>query len=407
MTEPTPLTDPRTRATEVATDIATRLADPAAVVDHARSWQPASLGEGHAGIALLFAELAADDPGARRAAHAHITAAAPGVSNQHPSLFTGAPALAFAADRARRGPGDYDRLLTRLDELVADRARTLINAENERMAAGRPLTETSSYDLINGLVGLGVHLLNRDSPVVRDVLTCLVAMTEPVRVQGVEVPGWWVDAPPAPGLPTGHFNLGLAHGVTGLLPLLVRARGTVPGLDEAIERVRTWLAGLRLDGEHGTCWPSHVTWPDEAGPVPHEINAWCYGTAGVAHALQLSSDPAGTDLAVGAMRSALAAPREAWGLVDSSLCHGLAGLLTVTQTMVENGATALQDDLDALAVLLLDAFEPESPFGYRYTYRADPQDRAGFLEGVAGIALALLRYARGSTATSWPTCLLL
>ncbi|MEU4969287.1 glycoside hydrolase family protein [Streptomyces smyrnaeus] len=65
---------------------------------------------------------------------------------------------------------------------------------------------------------------------------------------------------------------------------------------------------------------------------------------------------------------------------------------------------------DRLAERVLAGFEPEAPFGYRYRHALARRalDRSGFLEGSAGIALALHTYASGSApATSWDSALLL
>ena len=425
------MTTLRDEALAVAHEVAARLSDVAAVTERcsanvdviggrpAHPWQPASLAEGNAGIAVLFAELSADDAGWRPVTHAHLAAAAGGLAEvaRH-GLYTGAPAVAFAADCANRASGDYAGLLAKLDVLVAALAAAMTEAENDRMDAGLPGRDTSAFDVISGLAGVTRLLFDRSPKAAGDAVACLVRLTEPLRVRGADVPGWWVEGAPSVGSAQGHFNLGLAHGAAGLLPVLAHAhRLGLPDADKAIDRVQSWLLRWRTtDPATGVRWPHHVSFEQETDsahrPLPGR-NAWCYGTAGMAHCLWTSATALGDDevraLAEQAMLS-MPATHEYRHMTDMSLCHGLAGLLTVTQTMVESGCTSLTDQLDVLARRMIDGFDAATPFGFTYLSGSGADlapHRSGFLEGAAGIALALLRYATGSAATSWPRSMLL
>ncbi|MGH3802688.1 MAG: hypothetical protein ACRDTD_21700, partial [Pseudonocardiaceae bacterium] len=78
-----------------------------------------------------------------------------------------------------------------------------------------------------GLTGIGQLLLQRapGSDALGRILGYLVRLTEPLRIDGALVPGWWVSHDPDPLLPTpgGHANFGIAHGITGPLALLAHA----------------------------------------------------------------------------------------------------------------------------------------------------------------------------------------
>lgn len=424
----------RDQAEAVAHEIAAKLADAAAVTELCsgnvdvigghpiHSWQAASLAEGNAGIAVLFAELSADDAHWRPVTHTHLAASVSGLGEvaRH-GLYTGAPAVAFAADCANRVSGDYAGLLSKLDPQVTALARALVEAETERMDAGLPGPDTTAFDLISGLAGVTRLLLDRDrdAAIVRDLFACLMRLTEPIRVRGADVPGWWVEGAPSAGSAAqGHFNLGLAHGAAGFLPVLAHAqRLGLPDADKAMDRVQSWLLRWRTaDPKVGVRWPHHVSFEQETGSDhrPHlGRNAWCYGTSGTAHCLRTSAAALGDDeVLVLAEESMLSMPatHEYLHMTDTSLCHGLAGLLTVTQTMVENGCTRLDGQLDVLAERVIDGFDAAAPFGFIYPSAPGTEfapHRSGFLEGAAGTALALLRYAKGSTATSWPRSMLL
>ncbi|MFI9203188.1 lanthionine synthetase C family protein [Streptomyces sp. NPDC053048] len=430
---------PRVRAGRIVADVAGRLADPRSVVAvetdpgnvdevpgrPARSpWTRLGLGKGHPGVALLFAELAHSGPAHRATAHRHLSAAVSGVAaGARSGLFGGAAALAFAACAARRGPRDYAALLEHADTVVLSQWEAVFAAEDERLGAGLPGVRMHRYDLISGAAGLGRYLLlrrDRHHEALSDVLAYLVRLTEPVRVDGHTVPGWWVNGTltdePDGSHPRGHFNLGLAHGIPGVLALLALAREAdvrVPGQDGAITRVAEWV--LRWQGD-GLQWPAAVAFEEHValGGTPPAVGrtAWCYGTPGVARALYL----AGRALrradwqrtAVDALVAALADVR---GVYECALCHGWAGLLQTTWRMArDSGDQRLADDLPRLAAPILDAYDPGLPFGYSCAaphIRLAPH-RAGFLEGAAGIALALHTYATDAEpATSWDAALLL
>ncbi|MGW1165219.1 lanthionine synthetase C family protein [Streptomyces sp. NPDC002550] len=442
-----PVQDTATEASDerigaVVTELAERLIDPESVATAARApgnadlltgmpcaqspWGTLGLGEAHAGVALLFAELSHTEERFRGAAHAHLAAAVRGLSGPtERGLFGGAASLAFAAHTARHGADDYAGLLDTLDGRVTAQLDRLLTDEERRLASGRAGVRMSTYDVVAGATGLGRCLMlrgDRHREPLTDVLSYLVRLTEPVEAHGHRVPGWWVPLEPGhgPQFPRGHFNLGLAHGVSGplaLLSLAWREGVRVPGQRDAISAIAGHLLDHRT--EQGT-WPGVLSFDAFVGAAdPHaghsRMIAWCYGTPGTARALQLAGialdRPDWRKEAADAQATALA------GLLgtvtDSSLCHGWAGLLHLTGLMArDSGDPRLTGRLPALASALLAAHRPELPFGYEYVrpqlgegLRQAPH-RAGFLDGSAGIALALRAYAAGGCASPWQTALL-
>jgi lantibiotic modifying enzyme len=112
------------------------------------------------------------------------------------------------------------------------------------------------------------------------------------------------------------------------------------------------------------------------------------------------------------MRSLMGRPGEEWRIHDGSLCHGASGLLHVTATIAESSGDAyLLGCLDHLVGQVIKLFDPNTPFGFRYTdaHRRPVENRAGMLEGAAGIALALTHIATPAPnhAVPWDSALLL
>ncbi len=453
--------DPRAAAAAVVAQVAARLADPVRVVEQVSAadnlrgflalgrpapWHPVSLSDGYPAVALLFAELGRADPAHLPTAHRYLALAAQEVTAAPPGgLFVGPTALAFAAATAARRPDEYSRVLAALDERIAGWVAPQLRAEWERIDAGRAGTAFAAYDTVSGATGVGRYLLNRavrndavpEATAVGVALTAvlryLTALTRPVRDGDATLPGWWASHPPDrpradPDAP-GHLNLGLAHGAPGPLALLAlawRAGVRVPGQDDAIGYLAEWLLHHRRAGDAGPSWPDCLTRADLTGPVDHPGDTdhphppsgarpgWCYGTAGVARALQLAglalNQPGWTAIAVDAVRAALARPAASLHVADAGLCHGWAGVLHLTGLIGRDAADpVLIAAADRLAAEVLGHFEPAAPFGFRAAMPPipEPVDLPGFLEGAAGIALAMHAYATGGpSATGWDAALI-
>ncbi|MGW0538577.1 lanthionine synthetase C family protein [Streptomyces sp. NPDC003032] len=435
-----PGADTRQRARTAVQALAAALHDPAPLgpapgtvpPGAARHWR-SSLAEGYPGTTLLFAELAHQDPAHRTTAHAHLAAAAHGLrADPGDRLFRGVPAVAFAAAAAAAEPADYARLLHRLDEHVHARLRDLVQQERTRTGLRRPGVPMAAYDVISGLAGLGRYLLLRGHhDQLADALTALIDLTRPVTVNGRRLPGWWVPHSPLFGqdaaCPHGHLNLGLAHGIPGPLALLALAWDAglrLPGHDDAVHHIATWLLAHADRNEGALAWPAVLTVDENshihaAGPARSH---WCYGTPGVARALYL----AGTALdhsawrhtAVTALQHALTQPRPHPQPPDGlGLCHGLAGLLhTTTRLAHDSQDRLLARHLPALADDLLAAFShpshpPPAPASVHQEHpgrQNPPSYPVGLLDGASGIALALHSHATGQPpATAWDAALLL
>ncbi|WP_306338030.1 lanthionine synthetase C family protein [Streptomyces sp. KL118A] len=423
--------------------LAERLTDPVALaerVTRARTpeaaatrspWHPQSLADGHPGVALLLASLAHTDPAYGRATHAHLTAAVTGVRRPaREGLYAGLPAVAFAARTAVDRPGAYAGLLTRLDAQVALVVRRIVEADAPRVAAGEAGARMYGYDVVAGLSGLG-RLLLAAGPDHREttelLLTHLVALTRPVTGPGGRtVPGWWTSDPvlvsEPDGIPGGHLNVGLAHGIPGplaLLSLAHRAGFRVPGQERAIRTIAEWLLARR--SADGAGWPNIVPLAAElaaasGGPRPDLAEArtgWCYGTPGVARSLQLAAlalkEPDWNRQAVAAV--ALTCDRA--DFADPTLCHGLAGLTTIVALMAqEPGGAELRSFLPVLTDSLAAAADPAHPFVWPAAAPGEGTlvHRPGFLDGAAGAALAL-RHATNPEAPQgqlpWQAALLL
>jgi hypothetical protein len=351
-----------------------------------------SLASGSAGLAVCSGQLARtrDDPQAADAAVTHLEEAVRVLATEPltSSLYSGFTGIAWAVElvdgllgtEGEDRNGDIDEAVTRLLQRYPDDA---------------------PYDLIGGLTGLGVYALARwprpaAARCVLGVVEQLARRARPDR-DGVS---WWT--PPSwrgwrgEWYRPGGVDLGLAHGIAGVVPFLARvhrlglAPQTVrPLLDGAVR----WLLAHMVDTPPGPTVPYFVADGVEPGPAR---SAWCYGDPGVAAALLLAArdagEPSWAATAIGLAVRAAARPPDQAGVVDAGLCHGSAGLAHLFNRMYQMTAEpALADAARFWVKRTLELCSATAPArGVTLTEPARPAWKGpGLLEGAAGVALAM------------------
>ncbi|HKV13246.1 MAG TPA: lanthionine synthetase C family protein [Thermoanaerobaculia bacterium] len=273
----------------------------------------------------------------------------------------------------------------------------------------------SDYDLISGLVGYGVYALERGSrPGGPECLTRVIDRLSEIAIRSPEGITWhtppdFVGAMNLDRYPEGNFNLGLAHGVPGVIGFLGRAcaagREEVrPLLDGAV----SWLLRQKLPEGAGSVFPYNVAPGIES--VPARL-AWCYGDLGVALSLLLAARAVGQEewereaLAIG--RACVARTFENSGAVDAGVCHGMGGNAHLFNRLAQ--ATGDPQFLEAARswfARTLDQRRPGEGVGGYLMYVMDEnnelawKEEPGFLTGSAGLGLALLG-ATTAVAPEW------
>ncbi len=311
------------------------------------------------------------------------------------SLYSGFTGIAWAVEHLRdllTDEDDDEDPNEAIDEAVLTRVSTT--------------PWRSPYDLIIGLVGMGVYGLERwplptGVAVLEQVLERLLETSEEQsggrtwHTGPEHLPPWQRELEP-----DGYYNLGLAHGVPGVIGLLA---GMVAA-DVAVDRSRsllgdavTWQLAKRLpDGAIG--W--FDSWETEKKGKPAR-SAWCYGDPGVACSLYLAGAAAGVpewlEHAKTMMRLAWRRPAEDAGVMDVGLCHGALGLAHIFNRFFQ--ATGDEPFADAARFWYrhgLDMLRPGEGVAGVLTYRPEPDGTPrydpdpGLLTGAAGVGLALL-----------------
>jgi hypothetical protein len=188
----------------------------------------------------------------------------------------GAAALLVGARALARIDGRFIELSSRLAEAVA--------AALDGPPSNRGALRWHDYDLISGPSG-AILALDMDvggAAIANDLVARAAAPT----------PRFTVDVDPGDtliGWNRGRLNLGLAHGVPGVLAALTRryaAGGSqAPGTAAAISHLIDWLwAQAYEDHEGRIVWDPGERRPREE-PQRSRRHAWCYGAPGVAWAI--------------------------------------------------------------------------------------------------------------------------
>jgi hypothetical protein len=397
-------------------------------------WQPISLAQGNAGIAMVCGYLDAcfADQGWDRVGHDYLSMAAEGVAQAaflSSGLSSGLAGVAFAGWSLSRGASRYRRLISTLNDTLLPRIAAQASDLIVQAADGRSFGE---FDVISGLAGAGAYLLaylphrpedTAAGATFEAVLRALVALAGDTGGR----PRWWTpshlvgDEEAVALYPHGNLNCGLAHGIPGPLALMALALSsgiTVPGLEEAIDWLADWLVGHRADDAWGVNWPYSVPLTPEGAPdraaaawAPSRA-AWCYGAPGVARALWLAGaarpQPRWCDLAVEAMEAVYRRPFAERHIDSPTFCHGVAGLLQITLRFAnDTGLRVFARAAVDLFEWLESAYEPDSLLGYRnWEPGGTKVDQPGLLDGAPGVLLTLLASCTDAVP-SWDRAFLL
>lgn len=355
------------------------------------------LGGGTAGIAIFFGYLhtAGLFAGARDIAFAYneIGVAALAGQPMGVSLYGGFTGVAWAVQHL------HGLLTGTAADLCSE-----IDLALEGYLSRSPWRE--DYDLINGLVGIGIYCLERvNSPTAVRCMELIVERLAELAETAENGLRWFTSPslfPQQQGelYPRGYYNLGLAHGVPGIIALLGRTQAAGIAQEKVgmlLEGAVRWVMRQQLADAQSSF--ASVVCPEQ--PPSNCRLAWCYGDAGVAAALFLAARCTGErsweQQALVIARKAAAREPQTCGVVDACFCHGSAGLAHVFHRFYR----ATQEEVFSQAarhwIESTLAFRKPGEEAAGYLFRTvnenggfEGQPRLGILEGIAGIGLSLL-----------------
>jgi lantibiotic modifying enzyme len=309
-----------------------------------------------------------------------------------PGLYGGAARIAFAVGHLSDGDD-------------ADLAYEMIERSLLRFAAH----PSEWYDLIGGLVGVAVPVLQRiaggkasssSEPLARRILEQLEQLARPMpaglawHTPPALLPPWQREI-----APDGYINLGLAHGIPGIVAILARYIITgveAPRAQTLLEGAVTYLRSVAAP-KAGHRYPAWLT-SQQPDPEATARVAWCYGDLGVAVAVLAAAIATGRDdwrsFALTLAHDMAARSFESSLVGDAGLCHGAAGVAHMFNRLSQaTGDTGLARAADTWFARTLAMRRTEDIAGFPRANLADGttiwEPGADLLTGVCGIALAL------------------
>ncbi len=382
-----------------------------------------TLSGGQAGISLFYAYLdgATDRGGDGSEAVAHfLNQSIEGIGAKTDSLglYSGFVGVAWTLEHLR----DYLEL--------SDDEDPLLEIDSVLATHLNQSPWIRDYDLVKGLVGHGVYALDRwPRPQAADCLKSIVRRFAELAEQG---PGgtvrWHTDAQFDLDItkrfyPDGCYNLGLAHGIPGVIALLAKiarigiaaatARELATGAVDWLLRQKFEVLALDVDVE--AIFPRKVAPgvdPLVGGPTGL---AWCYGDLGIACSLLVAARSLGEEsweeeaIAIGLGT----AERDDDSLVEPGLCHGAAGVGHLFNRLFQ--ATGREEFRNAAVRWYGQALdmrrEGETIAGFAALGEDEQGQLAwrpypGVITGAAGVGLALLA-AVSETEPEWDRFMLL
>lgn len=437
----------QTQALEAARFVAERMSDPVYVSTVAAkvsqqtlksnlTWYAPSITFGFASITLLYAFFARCFPEEKweMTAHHYLRLAAEGTLTSpmtEPAFFYGTSGLAALTSLLSNQGQYYGQTLRNLHEHLQRQV-----VAKQWLRKGTKGVALEDYDLIGGVSGILAYLLTITTPdkyvlsLIQTLIEYLIWLagtdTQTMRERWYVPPDLFAAKWLRDYYPNGYFNSGMAHGIAGPLAVLAKTwqQGYhFPGLREAIVLLSRWLIEHIVSDEWGINWPPAFPLQDSQKlddwkMLPLARASWCSGAPGISRALWLAgtalNDQELCQISLEAIEAVLRRPINLRNIDAPILCHGVAGLLTICLHFSHEAKSLnVQEHISPLVTQIIDVFNPTFPFGFRDIEgtNVSPEgivsvDHPGWIEGAAGVALALLAAAT-SVPPTWDRYLLI
>lgn len=193
------------------------------------------------------------------------------------------------------------------------------------------------YDLIGGLVGFGVYFLERlpKGTAIQGIQAVFDQLETLAQHNGAGT-AWFSGPELLPEWqrkqsPNGYYNLGVAHGIPGIIHFLSEVSATAivdrRRSHRLLEGAVNWLISQRRPSGSRSMFSSWIV----PGEEPSDSRfAWCYGDLGILSVLLQVARRAGRDdwqkVANELLDNCLAWPPDEGGVDDAPLCHGAVGV---------------------------------------------------------------------------------
>jgi lantibiotic modifying enzyme len=276
-----------------------------------------------------------------------------------------------------------------------------------------------NYDYLHSAGGIALYFLSRESnPKSKVYLNEYVEVLYKHSIADSQGVKWISEIHVQGNEKTKVYNLSLSHGMASIVAILskIYKRGiNKKKTEELLKKAISYILSKQFDIKvSNSYFPNSISLDGDKG-VSSRL-AWCYGDLGISVALwNVSKVLEDKELEDKSLEILLHASNrrdlQKNYVIDAGLCHGTAGIAHIFNRMYRN--TNRKEFKDASGYWLNETLKmakfDDGLAGYK-AYRTEKYggwiNDFGFLEGVAGIGLAILS-AISDIDPKWDECLLL
>jgi len=351
---------------------------------------------------------------------------------ENPGLWTGLTGICMAIQAVSKNNTRYVSLLKEcnifLKKLIKEKLKIVkLNLNNHDV-------HMPDYDLIEGISGIVVYLLeakkyDEDFEILfNESIGYLTQLCGNHSFKHLEIPNWYIPQKnqfiesEVEAFPQGNFNVGISHGITGVLAVLTFALDVCSNkkeVEKAIYFVTDWLVNNLTKNEDTSYWEKKI-------PLEKYFNykslksdylnfSWCYGDLSIARTIWKS----GTALNNSYLKefsleffNTVNKHKNNYNLISHSYCHGIAGLLHLIIIMNEDTKLPIFEEMESFFIEeLIKRYDEKSKFGFKDIEEFNNEkykfNKTGLLTGNSGIYLVLLYYIKRKSFTKWESLFLM
>ena len=377
----------------------------------------ATIANGFPSIALFYSQLNLIEPNQKfkKLLHHYLEKSISGfqnnIVNTSMSFFSGITGLCFVVWTSSENGKHYQGLLEKIDSILFNILDSKLKLFEEKK-----LFIPYDYDVIQGLSGVIRYLILRKNNEIHDTylkkcLKILIKISAFIQYKNHVIPGWYLSKDEnAFGFDNfkDSFNLGLSHGVSGILSALSISKINnieVDEIENSIFTIKNWILKWTMNDKYGQYWPNKVNLEEEINgkyiSSQHSVQrqAWCYGTPGISRTLYLAgtalNDTDLQNLSIKVFLEIENRPENEWYCHSPTFCHGYSGLLQIAKRFyIDSKNKELLKIIQKLERKVINFYSQSSPFLFKDLEHIgatmDDLKQIGIIEGAVGTALSLL-----------------
>ena len=325
------------------------------------------------------------------------------------SLSNGMSGIAFALQSVRTKTNSYSKLQLSLNSYILSFCQNI----TEKTADFFNIFNERKYDLMFGLSGVlnYMDLFLGDINMKNAIKKLVSILISKIKINGMQ--GYSVKLTnsilPQTNKNGNYINLGMAHGISPILILLIKFYKQGIILDfhkETINIIANWLLEQRkYDSSNLLFWPGSVYLDCEQDN--YNRDAWCYGTPGISYSLLLAgkflNEKYMIETAISGFKDSLKRKK---AILSPTFCHGWAGLYFLSKRFYFNtNKKYFKEICKDIQNKIFNLYNFKHPFGFVNVEKVNGQvnrfNHINLLSGVSGVLLTLVDDINNSNYAKW------